>query len=381
MSSLKAERDVWPQSVPGTGTGTNDGPPQQVFPDSIHINMEDCKKTADPFWKPDRPSTSRLYKSHVTTQGRIFCTRRMQRWLHDLPDRPEARSEPISPGTPCVLEPHEGSAALAVDQKPEKPPMSLFGSIRNRRTGLSTPAAELNNGRKSSASVMLKDMRRSSKDFFGKLTVRKKEEHSLRVAFIGNQHCGKDVLLSRYTVTASTGNAIYRPDMESFRVKLTGVLSVDNYKARTEVWDITHRNVKKDQAHPLTMAPFDVVVICVDIGNERNLKSVAKWQGVAQTYCPDVPTIVLGLKADLRPDFPTLRLGFLKESTAFTVGQGEETARKNKASAYYECSAKTGEGVTEFFESLVRFAVQASRTRTKLRQKASRRFSSLFRTK
>lgn len=42
---------------------------------------------------------------------------------------------------------------------------------------------------------------------------------------------------------------------------------------------------------------------------------------MAKRYCPGVPSIVLGLKADLRPDFPTLRLGFLKESTAFTVGQ------------------------------------------------------------
>jgi hypothetical protein len=74
---------------------------------------------------------------------------------------------------------------------------------------------DLDNGRKSSASVMLRDMRRSSKEFFSKLAVRKKgmnlpptdsvsalvltsdpEEYNLRVAFIGNQHCGKDVLLS-----------------------------------------------------------------------------------------------------------------------------------------------------------------------------------------
>lgn len=62
---------------------------------------------------------------------------------------------------------------------------------------------------------MLRDIRRSSKDFFSKLTVRKKgmnlqrteavsplvltsrsEEYSLRVAFLGNQHCGKYLLLS-----------------------------------------------------------------------------------------------------------------------------------------------------------------------------------------
>ncbi|KKY32629.1 putative ras family gtp-binding protein rho1p [Diaporthe ampelina] len=244
---------------------------------------------------------------------------------------------------------------------------------------MGTPAGQSNSGRKSSASVMLRDMGRSSKEFFSKLTMRKREEYNLRVAFIGNQHCGKDVLLSRYTLTASTGNIVYRPDVDSFRVKLTGVFTVDNYKARTEIWDIAHRNVKNGQVHPLSMASFDVVVVCVDIGDQRNLKSVAKR--VAQRYCPGVPSIVLGLKSDLRPNFPTLRLGFLQESTAFTVGQGEETARMNKASAYYECSAKTGEGVTEFFESLARFTVQATRTRYKLRQKASRGFSDLFRKK
>lgn len=107
------------------------------------------------------------------------------------------------------------SAATAVDDEREKRPKSLFGSIRNRRSALSTPAGDFNNGRKSSASVMLRDVSRSSKEFFSKLTMRKKgmslsptepayppvlindsEEYDLRVAFIGNQNCGKDVLLS-----------------------------------------------------------------------------------------------------------------------------------------------------------------------------------------
>lgn len=64
--------------------------------------------------------------------------------------------------------------------------------------------------------------------------------------------------------------------MDPYRVKLTGVLTIDDYKARTEVWDIAHRNVQSGQVHPLAMTSFDVVVICVDIGDERNLKSVAK---------------------------------------------------------------------------------------------------------
>lgn len=68
----------------------------------------------------------------------------------------------------------------------------------------------------------------------------------------------------------------YRPDVDPFCVKLTGALTIDDYKARTEIWDIAHQNVACGQAHPLSMTSFDVVIICVDIGDERNLKSVAK---------------------------------------------------------------------------------------------------------
>lgn len=68
-------------------------------------------RAADPFWVPDRPTTSSLYKARVSAQGRIFCTRRMQRWLHDLPDRPQAFSEPLSPGA--------GPGTLSVAGPPE----------------------------------------------------------------------------------------------------------------------------------------------------------------------------------------------------------------------------------------------------------------------
>lgn len=70
--------------------------------------------------------------------------------------------------------------------------------------------------------------------------------------------------------------AYYRPDEDPYRIRTTDVLSLDDFKASAEIWDINHRNVKSGQRHPLTINPFDVVVICVDIGNERNLESVTK---------------------------------------------------------------------------------------------------------
>lgn len=66
------------------------------------------------------------------------------------------------------------STTIAVNEVHDKGPRSLFGSVRNRRSVLGTPAGDSNYGRKSSASVMLRDMGRSSKDFFNKLTTWKK---------------------------------------------------------------------------------------------------------------------------------------------------------------------------------------------------------------
>ncbi|KAI3394552.1 hypothetical protein diail_2543 [Diaporthe ilicicola] len=283
-------------------------------------------------------------------------------------------SEHLPVGNPQQKD-HSQGAVDAADEERGKRPRSLFGSVRKRRSMAGTPAQDINDGRRSSASVILKDMGKSSKEFFSKLTAKKEnEEYRLAVAFVGDRHCGKSTLLSRYTLAG-----YWQPDVTSYRVQHTGPVSVEGFIARADIYDIAHQNVLSGQKHPLSITDYVVAVLCVDVTDQRNLESVAKWQLEIQKYCPGVPSIILGLKTDLRPNFPTLRLGFLNESIASTVGQGEEAARKNNAAAYYECSAKTGEGVTEFFESLARYSVQTIRNRNKLRQKASRKFSGLFR--
>lgn len=64
---------------------------------------------------------------------------------------------------------------MVADDDEEEPPKSLFGSVRHRRSMAGTPAADLNDGRKSSASVM-KDMSKSSKNFLDKLTARNTDQ-------------------------------------------------------------------------------------------------------------------------------------------------------------------------------------------------------------
>lgn len=109
-------------------------------------------RAADPFWEPDRPTTSSLYKARVSTQGRIFCTRRMQRWLHTLPDRPEARSEPLppepcpklpsTPRPPPSIRPRAQSAPAPRPPGPASPGLGTDLSISHSRFGHPNPLSQ-----------------------------------------------------------------------------------------------------------------------------------------------------------------------------------------------------------------------------------------------
>lgn len=47
----------------------------------------------------------------------------------------------------------------------------------------------------------------------------------------------------------------------------------------------------------------------------------SQWSDDAERYVPSAPVILVGLKADLRPSFPTLKLAHLNEPNATSIGQ------------------------------------------------------------
>ncbi|ROV93013.1 hypothetical protein VPNG_09425 [Cytospora leucostoma] len=296
------------------------------------------------------------------------------------------------------MQSHDGpeSTTVAEDQPPNKRHEGRFGSIRrrNRFSMVATPVIDsLQDGRKSSASAVVRNFGKASKGFLGKLTPGNftglpptrparvlsplalapklttiEETHQLRVAFIGDGRCGKTALIHRFTTGTFLGSQhIFNSASNPYTMQLTAPMEVDNYQATLELWDVSS-HLNPIQINPLKMSFFHAVVICFDIKDEANLKSVVdKWQHEPKVFCTGAPVILLGLKSDLRPAYPTLKLRFLEEEdepTAATVGQGDLTAREIDAAAYFECSAKTGEGVVDFFESMVRIAVNGQRQDT-----------------
>ncbi|KAF3765505.1 hypothetical protein M406DRAFT_78309, partial [Cryphonectria parasitica EP155] len=136
--------------------------------------------------------------------------------------------------------------------------------------------------------------------------------------------------------------------------------TVDNQETVLEAWDVSSqcdtRCAFENSVRPLLMTFFDAVVICFDIGDETTLEAVMqKWRNDAERYCPSAPVILVGLKCDLRRDYPTLKLNFLNEPTA--TARGQQAAVQMGAVAYFECSARTGEGVADFFESVIRMVL------------------------
>lgn len=99
------------------------------------------------------------------------------------------------------------STTVADSQPPPKRQRGRFGSIRNRLSVVGTPVLDsAQDGRKSSASTMIRDLGQASKGFLGKLVIQKsKKDYKIRVAFIGDGNCGKTNLLQYVHSKPSSG--------------------------------------------------------------------------------------------------------------------------------------------------------------------------------
>ena len=123
------------------------------------------------------------------------------------------------------------------------------------------------------------------------------------------------------------------------------------------LWD-TAGQEDYDRLRPLSYPDADVVLICYSVDNPDSLKNVSeKWWPEVRHFCPNVPVIVVGNKADLRTDEKTIaKLDVLRQKPVES-SEGREVATRIAAVAYQECSAKNNDGVREVFEVATRAAV------------------------
>ncbi|KAG2003845.1 hypothetical protein GB937_009337 [Aspergillus fischeri] len=190
----------------------------------------------------------------------------------------------------------------------------------------------------------------------------------MKFVFVGDGACGKTCLLIR----ASKG---VMPEVYVPTVFENYVCQVQAYGESVEValWD-TAGQEDYDRLRSLAYPDSDGVFICFAVDSPDSLDNAQeKWIREVLHFCKEVPVFLLGCKNDLRDDPSTI--GDLLKTSQYPVKSAvaEEVGRGLGAVEYFDCSAKTGDGVDVALEKAVRHVLHGE-----LAQKKGRKGRSFF---
>jgi len=159
----------------------------------------------------------------------------------------------------------------------------------------------------------------------------------VKLVAVGDGAVGKTSLLIRFAKNEFKED--YIPTVfENF----VADIKIDGVDHEIGLWD-TAGQEDYDRLRPLSYPDSHVVIICFAINHPESLDNVKeKWWPEVVHYCPNVPILLIGTKADMRAD-PKL-------TSLVTPEQANKMATDIKAKKYIECSAKTGSSIKELFE-------------------------------
>ncbi|KAI9099759.1 GTP-binding protein rhoA [Phlyctochytrium arcticum] len=179
-----------------------------------------------------------------------------------------------------------------------------------------------------------------------------------KLVIVGDGAGGKTSLLIRYSKNKFPEE--YVPTV--FENYVADVI-VDNRHVELALWD-TAGQEDYDRLRPLSYSDSHVILICFAIDSPDSLDNVeTKWITEVLHFCAGLPVLLVGCKMDLRHDGRTNENLARLRQTPVTSEQGHAMAQKIGAYRYVECSAKTGEGVTQIFEHATRAALAVNSKR------------------
>ena len=104
--------------------------------------------------------------------------------------------------------------------------------------------------------------------------------------------------------------------------------------------------------------------MCCSVDNPDSLQNIAeKWNPEIKHFCPGVPIIVVGNKADIRDDARVISELSRRNRKPVQSQEGHDVARQIGARSYMECSAKENSGVKEIFQEALKIGLVYQQTR------------------
>ncbi|KAL5252927.1 hypothetical protein ACHWQZ_G015625 [Mnemiopsis leidyi] len=176
----------------------------------------------------------------------------------------------------------------------------------------------------------------------------------VKVGAVGDWLVGKTSLLIAYTENNFPTDHIPRVyDQSEKEIKVT----VDGEEVALELWD-TVACEDYDRLRALLFYPgTDVFLLCYSVCSEETLKNIhSRWAPEIRHHDPDVPILLVGLKADLREETETQsKLKFVSRDEA------EAVQKLIGAVCLAECSALTQDGLKSLFDEAIRAALKKRR--------------------
>jgi len=177
-------------------------------------------------------------------------------------------------------------------------------------------------------------------------------ETRIKLVVVGDGAVGKTSLLICFA--KGTFPETYVPTVfENY----TAQIDHNDKKVLLHLWD-TAGQEDYDRLRPLSYPGSDIVLLCFSLVTESSFDSVReKWYPEVDHYVKDVPTILVGTKADLRDaKLPDPSTG---EFNPVDPDKAKEMAESIGAERFLEVSAKTGQNLQQLFQDSVQIVLAA----------------------
>jgi len=168
--------------------------------------------------------------------------------------------------------------------------------------------------------------------------------NKVKCVVVGDGAVGKTSLLISYT------SNVYPEDyIPTVFDNYAANLMVDDKPVTLGLWDTAGQG-DYDRMRPLCYPDTDVFLICFGLNSRASFENVkSKWHKEILSHEAKAKIILIGNKCDLRKSANTVDLVAKDEALRLCDQLGIQS--------YYECSAKSQEGMKEVFEAAARLGL------------------------
>ena len=159
----------------------------------------------------------------------------------------------------------------------------------------------------------------------------------LKLIIIGDTASGKSKLVERFLLDNYEQRQLSTYALTMYRHTTT----LDGKETKIDIWD-TAGQEQYNNLHPSYYFAANCCILVFDVTRKLTYDHLKTWYGELRRFCPNIPTVLVANKIDLKPDVTNKKFQF---------------SEKHNLPFYY-ASAADGTNVVRIFDDCLKFALQ-----------------------